>query len=533
MTKALLKKQLLEMLSPLYRANKSGGRRSPVMIVLYVLLLAYAFGAVGVMFGLMADSLCVPLAVSMNTPGLYFALMGTVATALGVFGSIFTTYVGLYQAKDNELLLSMPIPPRMILMSRMIRLYLTTLFFEALVLVPTEIVWFMNFAPTPQTIVGGVVLLTELPLLALGLSCILGWVIALVAGRFSGKSKNFVTMVLSIGFIVVYYWGYSKAYAALQLILLNSDKIDRALKIFLYPIHQMGRGAAGELLPLAVGAVLIAAFFAVIYYVLSVSFLKIATGQRGDAKKKYKRAAITAGSVDGALLKREFLRFTGSAVYMLNCGLGVLMMPAAAVAALIKRDMMMGIVAALPQGQDMLPLIAAGMMILLTSTAPVTAPSVSLEGKHIWIAQSLPVSPWQVLRAKLRMGLILTVGPAVISSVLLMLALDCPGVFMVLVPMAAAAAAVFSSLLGLWLNLLLPNLNWTNEAGPVKQGASVCIALFGGWGMVVALGALYWLVHEYVSAALFIGLGIVLLAVLSAALYAWVKTRGAKIFAQL
>ena len=36
-----------------------------------------------------------------------------------------------------------------------------------------------------------------------------------------------------------------------------------------------------------------------------------------------------------------------------------------------------------------------------------TAPSVSLEGKSLWLMQSLPVTPWQVLRAKLTMQLLL------------------------------------------------------------------------------------------------------------------------------
>ena len=43
---------------------------------------------------------------------LYFAIMGLMAILLGAFGSVFNTYSGLYLAKDNDLLLSMPIPVR-------------------------------------------------------------------------------------------------------------------------------------------------------------------------------------------------------------------------------------------------------------------------------------------------------------------------------------------------------------------------------------------------------------------------------------
>ena len=40
------------------------------------------------------------------------------------------------------------------------------------------------------------------------------------------------------------------------------------------------------------------------------------------------------------------------------------------------------------------------------------APSVSLEGKNLWLLQSLPVKPWQALRAKLTVQLLLTGIPA-------------------------------------------------------------------------------------------------------------------------
>ena len=51
---------------------------------------------------------------------LYFALMGLMAMFLGAFGSVFNTYSSLYLAKDNDLLLSLPIPVRIIMASRLV-----------------------------------------------------------------------------------------------------------------------------------------------------------------------------------------------------------------------------------------------------------------------------------------------------------------------------------------------------------------------------------------------------------------------------
>ena len=39
---------------------------------------------------------------------------------MGAFGSVFNTYSSLYLAKDNDLLLSLPIPLRVIISSRLL-----------------------------------------------------------------------------------------------------------------------------------------------------------------------------------------------------------------------------------------------------------------------------------------------------------------------------------------------------------------------------------------------------------------------------
>ena len=59
----------------------------------------------------MAEMLCVPF-VDAGFSWLYFAVMGLMAIAVGIIGSVFSTYSTLYLAKDNDMLLAMPIKPR-------------------------------------------------------------------------------------------------------------------------------------------------------------------------------------------------------------------------------------------------------------------------------------------------------------------------------------------------------------------------------------------------------------------------------------
>jgi ABC-2 type transport system permease protein len=61
--------------------------------------------------------------------------------AMMFIGSIFAAKAQLYEAKDNELLLSMPIPPSAILASRMLTLLLINLAFDLMIAVPAGIAW--------------------------------------------------------------------------------------------------------------------------------------------------------------------------------------------------------------------------------------------------------------------------------------------------------------------------------------------------------------------------------------------------------
>lgn len=75
---------------------------------------------------------------------LYWCLMGLIALFMGVFDSVFNTYSLLYQAKDNDLLLSMPIPVSYLLLMRLSGVYAMGLLYELIVMIPTVLVWLLH-----------------------------------------------------------------------------------------------------------------------------------------------------------------------------------------------------------------------------------------------------------------------------------------------------------------------------------------------------------------------------------------------------
>lgn len=535
MLNVLLRKQFAELFNQMFRKSAMGksGKSGKGRTALYILLFAYLFAMMAFLFYSMSGVLCAPL-YEAGLGWLYFALIGIMATALGVVGSVFTTYSSLYQAKDNELLLSMPIPPRVILASRMVMVYLLGFVFEAVVWIPAVLQYFRAAGFTAGSAIAGLVLLFLLPLLALVLSCILGWVIAVISARIPHNRGSIIIVILSLAFIAVYYYVCTKAYAYLQLILINSEAISAKIKAFLYPFYQMGYGAQGQFSSLLLFSAMLLAAFAVVELILSRSFIKLTTTRRGAAKVIYKEKAVTVTKPDAALLRKEFMRFTGSSTYMLNCGLGAVFTLVIAVFAVIKGDLLREVLSALPTSvEPVIPLILCALLASLSSMNTLTAPSISLEGNSLWLLQSLPVSPWQVLKAKLKLHLLVSGIPTFLCALVLVLVLQPGAAFGILIPVFSLLFVVLCAVLGLLLNLRFPALNYTNETAAVKQGLSVALGIFIPWGILVVFCLIYLPLHNILPTQLYLLLVILLTAAASALMLRTLMTKGAQRFQTL
>ena len=527
MIRTLLKKQLTEIFrSYFYNPKKNAARSKGKIIGMFVIFVLVMVGLLGGMFGFLAWMLCKPLTAA-GVDWLYFAILGPLAILFGAFGSVFNTYSGLYLSKDNDLLLSMPVPVRSILIARLLGVYLMGLMYSAVVCLPALIVYWITVGLSFSNLVGGLLWGFLLSLIVLALSCVLGWVVARISVKL--KNRSIVTVAIALIGIGLYYFVYFKAQTLIRNLVANALVYGEKIKGSARALYEFGRAGTGAWIPLGLMAVIVLAVLALIWYVLERSFLKIATAAANVAKVRYKEKTIRRVSADTALLRKELQRFVKSPNYMLNCGLGILLLPALGIFLLIK-------------GGDLLPslqrvlggavtVIFAAALFMLSTMNAVTTPSVSLEGKTLWQVKCLPVTAWQVLRAKLRMGLLLSGIPALFCGICMVIALDAEAVQKALLLALSVAAAALVSLSGLYFNVRMPNLTWTNETVPIKQSAPVAIVIFGGMGYSGLFVALYFLLKP--DPTMYLGLALLVTAVLSALLYYKLKTKGAARFGAL
>lgn len=506
MLKILLKKQLYELNSSFFYDRKKGKARakstSILFIVLYALLMIVVIGG---MFAAMSFMLCKPF-VGLGLDWLYFDMMTLMALFLGVFGGVFNTYSSLYKAKDNDLMLSLPVPTKYILLSRLMGVYLMGLMFSAVVMLPAIIVYFIVAKPAFAGVFGSILLTILVSVFVFILSCLLGWVVARVSVHL--KSKSLIVVIISLVFFGLYYFVCFNAYDLIEQLVLNAVTVGEKLMDSAYVLYIIGDCGAGGWLSMLYTTLAVAVLFILTYRILARSFIKIATTSDKVAKREYRSQTAKMRSTSSALLHRELSHLLSSPTYMLNCALASPILLIAGAFLLIK-------------GAD---IIAINDM---------TAPSVSLEGKGLWIAQSLPVQPKAVLHAKLRLHMLFTVIPELFCSACICIVFRPDFVSGLLCVILPPVFTLFIAAFGLIINLKKPNLNWQTEAIAVKQSIGVLIAMFGGWVIAAVLGIAYYLLYAVIGSTLFLCIAVVLLALLSALELKWINTRGSEIFRYL
>ena len=531
--KLLLRKQLREIFRSYFYNQKTNQKRSVFSTALWFVFFAVIMvGVLGGMFTYLAVTLAKPLGM-VGMGWLYYVIMTMLAVLLGVIGSVFNTFTGLYLAKDNDLLLSLPIEPRDIIVSRLLGVYLMGLMYSAVVLVPTVVVGWIYMPPlTPMHVVGGLVLILLTSVFILVLSCLLGWVVARISLKL--KNKNIVTVLLSLVFIGLYYFFYFKAQKYIQDLIANAAIYGDAVREKAWFVYSLGRVGEGHLASMVLFVGIVALLAMLMWIVLKQSFLKIATSTGATQKKVYRERAVKQKSAQAALFEKEYRRFLSSANYMLNTGLGTLFLLVAGVALIWKGedfayvlDMLVGHI------EGGAAALAATLVCMISTMNNMATSSVSLEGKSLWLAKSLPVSAWDCLWAKLRLQLRLTTIPTLFCAACAWAALDCSLTESLMVVAVPVLFTVMMACFDLTVGTARANVRWTSEMAAVKQSLPVFLALMGGWVFGLIPGAGYLILEDKIAFTPYLVLVLAVFAAATGLLLWWLRTKGTKKFEEL
>ena len=135
-----------------------------------------------------------------------------VLTMFIMFTSLLTVIEGIYksqgilfEAKDNDLLFSLPISKSKIFFTRVFKLISFQFLYNSLFMLPAIIVYAMYEKPNLSFYILSLIMLVLLPIIPTIVSCIIGYIIKGLSSKF--KARNLIQIVLtSIMIVFIFYF---------------------------------------------------------------------------------------------------------------------------------------------------------------------------------------------------------------------------------------------------------------------------------------------------------------------------------------
>ncbi len=458
-------------------SNDGRERRNAVMGVVAIVIIIVVYGGMSGMTSYRMISAGVD-------PAIPFLMIATLASLFALAMAFAQGSATLSAFADFDTLMGMPIPITLIVLARFLALYSVEALYCAAYLLPCGVIYAILCAPVWWFYPVFLIMLLLLPVVPVVIGS--GADLLLSAAFAKSKYKKGITstikMILLMGFIIFAYM-----LPQLSNSFLNAPEKTAAITSRLYPPAQwFAKGATGSF-PLALLFIAGSAALCVLFVlILNRTFLPLHDRlSAGYHVKNYKLGMLRSSGALKALFTIERKRFFNSTAWVINTIIGSILIIVIGVAGAA----LSGTLSAFFRVASVSGYTAAmitGILIFCATISPTTSCAISMEGKEIWIAKTLPVRAKLWLSAKLLMNLVL-VGPSLLIAITLLAvfyrgiltAADILGI--VLMPIASL---LFTTVFGLYVNAKMPRLDWNTDTEVVKQSGSVLIVLLAGIGQV-------------------------------------------------
>ena len=443
--------------------------------------------------------------------------LGYLVISLFVFLTFFLTIMeGIYKSgdllfncKDDDILLSLPINKSTILFIRFLKFYVFELLYNSLYMIPAIISYAIYVKPGWLFYAISLLMSLLLPIIPVLISTVVGFIIKQIVTQF--KYKNLAQIIFSSGLLLGVMYLSFNAKEFVNKLIANADSIFDLIKKIYYPSYLYYELFTDfKFYKLAIYLIINIVLVIIVVMLLSKLYYKINSRSKEvsnySKNKKYK--IIVHNQLSSFVLK-EFKRLITTPVYVINACFGVVLFLVSAVLlssktnAFIKIMNNYGLNLTINQISKYIPLVLLGMIAFAALTTSTTSSMVSLEGKSFNILKSLPIKPQKVLRAKIFTGMLLMVPLIIVGDIIVFYNFNFRLIEIVMLLILSFTLPHISAQLGILFNVLYPHMNFENDTEAVKQSMSVMIAIFANFGVMIIIGILmyigikhHWSVHE-------------------------------------
>ncbi|WP_055665316.1 putative ABC transporter permease subunit [Desnuesiella massiliensis] len=481
--------------------------------------------------------------------------MVMVSLVVFVFGILYvlTTF---YFAKDIESLLPLPLKSHEILTGKFIAVLVYEYLTELVVLAPIIIVYGAKSSAGALYYIYSIIVFLLLPVLPLVVAAIINMVIM----RFTnlGKHKDafrvvggLLAMFSGIGInIMMQRVGRNMTNEQELMKLLSSG--DNSLigivsnmfpsskfSAFALASSDLGKASLNLLIFLAITA----AAFIIFMIVGNILYFKgvIGMSESFARRKKLGEQELDKSTVQNSAIKTYILKelrvLFRTPAYLINCVIINFLWPIFFLIPLLaERDLLPKILSFSSKIYNndtagIVICIAFAIMIFISSSNSITSTAISREGQNIFVSKYIPMRYRDQIFAKVMAGFLISIASATLFILLLSIVTKAPIMMALVLFIVSALAILFTSLLGIIVDLRKPKLNWDDENKAVKQNFNSFIAMM--LCMAIAGGTVYLTIKF--KPTLWMAFGVIALVgvLLNSILVYFVSTKGEKMYKRI
>ena len=203
-------------------------------------------------------------------------------------------------------------------------------------------------------------------------------------------------------------------------------------------------------------------------------------------------ANLKKHSVFTVVYLKEMGRYFSSYLWVLNTSLGVVLLCVISLALCVVSPEILGMYAGIEDVDLLLgqyaPLVVAAM---LSISCP-SASAISLEGRNLWILQSIPLSNKTFIKSKIALTLTVHAIGYMLSVAVFLIRFQFHAIWSFTLLAVPACYSVFTAVQGTYINCCFPRFDWDNEMVVVKQSISVILSGVIGMICIAVPVLLHW-----------------------------------------
>src|SRR5690554_3595 len=475
----LIKINLIEQ----YRINKLFKKDKIIAKIGFVLLYLVIFATLTFSIG----SIFYLTAITVENPNDALSEVLKSSCAIVAILSIISVLVQangfLFKSKDFDLLVSLPIKKRDIIISKIFALLISSYLGMLVTYIPaivvigilgiqTQFIFYFN----------SLIIFILFPLGLVSISSFISLIIGKIFSNF--KYKNLLIVSLAVVGVVLY--------------LIYSFNIDpttnpyadlsKFLNYIYYPANFAINTLLGSFNFLLIFILFNIGLFLVFINILGKYYLKLNTSQKRKRKKNNKALLVVKkSSQNKTLIKSEFKKYFSIPQYVINTIIGKVLLPVG----MIYFSFQMANIELDPSQplpvNEIVYILLAGLAVFTITLTSTTSVTISLEGESIWVLKTMPVSTNQIFLSKIVIDLTTTIIGGLIGLIGVLIFLPFNLIGFITLTILIIALGLHNAILGLIINLRFPKLKWDLPVRVIKQSLSVVIHMLISFLLVIIL----------------------------------------------